>query len=101
MKIYKLKPKQVVRLQIAKLGEKAKYITFSDTTLENAQEVILKLIIDNAKLHDPFSKRTSLNFRNANGGENLKSSTKSFIGLSVDETYEMIINHFKDKQNEE
>ena len=98
MKIYTPEVKILVRLQISRQGEKSKYLSFIDTTLENAQNEIMDLI--KLKLKDdidPFKiqKRTSLAFRDAVGKDNLKSSSKSFIGLSVEETYEEIINHFK------
>lgn len=98
MKLYTPKPKELVRLQIARKGEQTKYLTFCDTTLSEAKEVIKNLIADNVKLN-PFEskKRTSLNFREALGGKNGKGETISFFGLSTNETEVIILNHFESK----
>lgn len=96
MKIYKPQPIDLVRLQIARKGEDTKYLTFCETTLVEAKEVIKNLIADNVKTN-PFEskKRTSLSFRDALGGKNGKSETISFFGLSTIETEAIIINHLQ------
>ena len=98
MKIYKPQPIDLVRLQIARKGEDTKYLTFCETTLAEAKEVIKNLIADNVK-PNPFEskKRTSLNFREALGGKNGKGETISFFGLSTNETEVIILNHFESK----
>lgn len=98
MKLYTPQPKELVRLQIARKGEQTKYLTFCDTTLNEAKEVIKNLITNNLNV-DPFESKvkTSLNFREAVGSKNGKTETISFYGLSTDETEAIILNHFKNK----
>lgn len=98
MKIYKPQPIDLVRLQIARKGEDTKYLTFCETTLAEAKEIIKNLIAYNVK-PNPFEskKRTSLNFREALGGKNGKGETISFFGLSTNETEAIILNHLENK----
>ena len=96
MKLYTPKPLELVRLQIARRGEQTKYLTFCDTTLIEAKEVVKNIIVNNLNA-DPFESKfkTSLNFREAIGSKNGKSETMSFYGLSTEETEKIILNYLK------
>lgn len=98
MKLYTPKPIELVRLQITRRGEQTKYLTFCDTTLIEAKEVVKNLITNNLNA-DPFESKfkTSLNFREAIGSKNGKAETISFHGLSIDETEKIIQNYFKNE----
>lgn len=102
MKIYKPVPKDFVRLQIIKADQPAKYITFHETTLTECIEMIQKILNEYLPQINPFckEKRTALNFRDAKGGKNGKSTSLSFRSESTTEQIENIIidyfvNHFE------
>jgi hypothetical protein len=95
MKIYEPQPENLVRLQIAKIGEETQYLTLCETTVAEVKELCEKLII--AQNISPFTqgKRTSINIREAKGGKNGKSISISFYGLSTKEVLNLIIQHLK------
>lgn len=94
MKIYNHTPIKVVRLSIQKSEEKTLYINFIETTQE---EVIEKLsnLIDSLNLSVLCKgDRVRLDTRDCIGGKNGKNKSISFIGLTVAEIHEKIIQKF-------
>lgn len=98
MRLYKAEPAHIIRITITKQNYVgAQYINLCDTTLEKAM-LFVKKVIEEQKI-SPFEKGkvTSINFRDCIGSKNGKSQSLSFKGLSVDETYELIMSKFKNK----
>ena len=93
MKIYKRKPLYLIRANIRKQGEKTQIITFCETTMPELKEKLKEIV----KPHiNPFEegKRTSVDIREAEGGNNGRSETISFKGLNVEETAKIILEYF-------
>jgi hypothetical protein len=98
MKIYAHTPQILVRLQIAKQGEDTQYLTLVDTTAKEVEE-FCKKVISSQKI-DIFATglRTSINIREATGGDNGKSKSISFRGLNPKQTLQLLITHINAKQ---
>ncbi len=91
MKYFKTAPPvPIIRVNVKKQGEKTKHINLSETTSEEVLGYIRKAIF--SKNLSPFQKgfSTSVEVREALGGENLKSQSISFKGMSVQDTYDLI-----------
>lgn len=91
MKIYKHEPSVLIRLQIAKQGEQAEYLTLTETTSKEVDEFIRKII--EAQKISPFAvgRVTSINIREAIGAKNGKAKSISFRGLTPKETLDLIL----------
>lgn len=91
MKILDNKPKDIIRITISKFQETSLYINLIECTQKEAIEKV-KNIIEKCNL-SPFQegKSTMITFREAKGGINGKAKNVSFKGLTVLETYNLII----------
>lgn len=95
MKIYKHDYIFYIRLTFKRRGDKNLYLPLVETTLEETEKVI-KEAIKTAKI-DPFAKcnTTTIEMREAQGGENGKYRQLSFKGLSPDETRQIVIRYIE------
>lgn len=93
MKIYKHDYIFYIRLTIKRRGDKNLYIPLVDTNL-NETEAMLQSVIRGAKI-DPLAKcnTTTIEMREATGGQNGAYRQLSFKGLSPQETFDLITKH--------
>lgn len=97
MKIFNPSPIHIIRLTIIKKDCETFYINICDTN-QNEVENYLKDLLDNQKLSIFLSgHRTRIDIRDCIGGENGKSKSISFRGLSTQEVNNLIL---KDIENE-
>lgn len=82
MKIYKLEPKLLIRVQITKIGEITEYLTLCETNLNDAIDFIEKTL--ERKTVSPFLKgnKTRINIREYLNGKNGKAKNLSCRGFS-------------------
>ena len=94
MKIYNPQPINVIRVSISKSKETSKYINFIDTTHKEVIDNLIKFI--NSFNLSILNKgdRVRLDIRECLGGKNGKSRSISFVGLTVEQLHEKIINKF-------
>jgi len=90
MKIYNPKPMLLVRIQIVRAGEKARYLNLCETKREEVVEFIKTILKDKINPF-PEGNRTSVNIRSAIGGNSFKSKSVSFYGLTTEEVYDLIV----------
>lgn len=98
MKIYIPQPPvKLIRLQIRKKDQKSFYITLCKTDMNKVIEHCKNTI--KAQNIDPFSEgsKTSIHVRKAIGSKNLESKSISFIGLSTEDTYNLIVDSINSK----
>lgn len=93
MKIYKHDYIFYIRLTIKRRGDKNLYIPLVETNL-NETEAMLQTAIRSAKI-DPLAKcnTTTIEMREATGGQNGAYRQISFKGLSPQETFDLITNY--------
>jgi hypothetical protein len=98
MKIYEVEPVHLVRICINKKDEQPKYINLIETTAPEVVDMCIKLI--EAQHLSIFCKghMTRIDIREALGAKNGKSKSVSFKGLTVQETFNIIVNHVKQQQ---
>lgn len=95
MKIYKSEKKTLIRVSIRKNGEETKYLNFEGVGLDECKEHVKQTINPYLKHGDLFEKvRTAIDFREAIGGKNLKSTSCSFVGLSTQDVYDILIENY-------
>ena len=97
MKIYEYAPISFIRIKISKIGEDDKYLSLVETNREEVEKMVIDIV--KAQNVDPFSHgyRTKVDIREAVGSKNGKSKSLSFHGLSVEDTYNLIIAHIQNK----
>ena len=99
MKLYKKNPKQLIRVKITRKGDDPHYITLDETTQMEAYvfcfELVEQLTVP-ATYNGPV---TSVQFREALGGQNLKAISFSFKGLSPRDTYNLFVEAINKLQN--
>jgi hypothetical protein len=94
MKIYNPKPLKQIRVSISKKDEASKYINFIETTQEEVIKTLIKLI-DSFNLSVLLKgDRVRVDIRECEGGKNGKSKTISFVGMNVEELYNIIIKKY-------
>lgn len=96
MKIYITPaPPFLIRINIKKQGEITEHVNLCETTQKECFEFVKKLI-ENQNL-SPFQKGkvTNIEFREAEGSENLKSVSLSFKGMNPKEVKSLIIKSIK------
>lgn len=94
MKVYIPEPLKLIRVSISKVNEKTQYINFKDTTHKEVIDSLIKYI-DSFNI-SVLSKgdRIRLDIRECVGGKNGKSKSISFIGLTVPQMHEKIIEKY-------
>lgn len=98
MKIYKHDYIFYIRLTIKRRGDKNLYLPLVETTLDET-EMILREAIRGANI-DPLAKcnTTTIEMREATGGQNGAYRQLSFKGLSPQETMDIITKHINSIQ---
>lgn len=88
MKIHNPKPKPVVRIQIAKAGQKPEYVTFSECSMDQVVDHVKNRVMRHCLIF-PTGKKTSITARNGLGVKNLKSKT---VGIYTEKSNKEILN---------
>lgn len=96
MKLYTKTPDVILRIKITKLKEQTKYLTVCNCTQNEAIEE-LKNLISLQPLNIFESHKTTIEVREAIGGKNGLTKSFSFHGLSVENTYKVIIDYLNKK----
>lgn len=98
MKIYEPELRKFVRLMISQQGQQTEYLNLVECTREEVRDFIKDLI--SKQTISPFAngKKTSVVVRDAIGGQNLKSESVSFRGITPKQVSDLITQ--KLKQNE-
>lgn len=98
MKILKKEPIAYIHLSILKTGEKTEYVSITETTSSEVQDMIKKVI--QSQNLSVFEKglRTSVNVREYIGSKAGKCISLSFRGLSTTKTKELIIKHINSQK---
>jgi hypothetical protein len=95
MKLFKSEPLELIRVCVSKHFEQYKYFYLIECNLEEAIEG-LKNIISNQNLSIfAEGKSTMITVRKAVDGKNGESKNISFKGLSVEDTYNVIMKNLK------
>jgi len=92
MKLYAPEPDVLVRINIKRQGEKTFHINLCETTVEEATEFAKKAIHESNPPIFNLGRRTTVEFREAIGGTNGKTTSFNFLGWSPEETKIIIIN---------
>lgn len=99
MKIYKHNPKNLIRVKITRKGDDTHYLTLCETTQLEAYVHCYELV-ERLTVPATYSGHvTSIQFREALGGQNLKAISFSFKGLSPRDTYNLIVESIIQLQN--
>lgn len=93
MKIYIHQPIFYIRLTFKRRGDKVLYLPLIETNLNEVEEM-LQTVIRSAKI-DPLAKfnTTTIEMREATGGQNGAYRQISFKGLSPEEVRTLVIDH--------
>jgi hypothetical protein len=95
MKIYTpADPIFLIRINIKQQSEKTEHITVYETTLDECYNFTLS-ILNQQKMMPNVRMRTTVEFREALGGENLKTISLSFHGLNPKQTKELLLKYIK------
>ena len=100
MKIFEEKPVQLIRLMISRQGDFTKYINLCECTMDDVLIMVNYLI--SMQTISPFTsgKKVSVVVREALGGNNGKSKSISFRGMSTNEVHKLITEYVKTHPNE-
>ena len=90
MKIYKPQPVDVIRVAITQQGQQTTYMSLCDTTQDKVIASFKKWLKPHCAAF-PEGKVTRVDVREAKGGENGKSKSFKFYGLTPVEAYNVII----------
>lgn len=91
MKIYKHNPKNLIRVKISRKGDDPHYLTLCETSQMEAYVYCYELVEQLTVPATYSGPVTSIQFREALGGQNLKAISFSFKGLSPRDTYNLIV----------
>ena len=87
-------PVLIIRVNVKRQGEKTMHINLCETTLDEVERLVKEAIEE--KNISPFQKGSVINveMREALGGDNLKSISLSFRGLTIQETHDILKTKF-------
>lgn len=91
MKLFEPVPNKLIRVCISKYLEKSKYFSLIECNMEEAIKGLREIIEKQNISIFSEGKSTMITVREAVGGKNGKSKNISFKGLSVEETYNVIM----------
>jgi len=95
MKLFKSEPLELIRVCVSKHLEQSKYFSLMECNLEEAVEGLKKIIASQHLSIFLEGKSTMITVRKAVGGKNGESKNISFKGLSVEDTYNIIMKNLK------
>ena len=98
MELYKpAEPVEIFRLTVRRQGEKNIHLSVHKTTAEKIKDELKNILAPHV---DPFAegKKTGIDIRRAMGAENLEATSISFTGLSVQETFDIIMDYLNKKK---
>lgn len=94
MRIYNPEPTFYIRLTFKRKGDKQAYVAITDSTLEEVyKELTSCLMKATVPAFQTRGYKTSIELREAIGGQNGKYKALSFWGLSPEQTKTLVINH--------
>lgn len=98
MRIYQPEPDDIIKVIIYKVGEGRQYLNLYDTTLEEVEAFIKKVIQDKNLSVFEGGKKTQIQIRPYKGGQYLiGAKSVSFRGMSALETYNAIVEAIQKK----